>query len=355
VNNDILRWFREAIELVPDIAEYRDEVREFLEPLLRQCKSKSKSRFWIWLRQQLAKTEESAEFLQWMQERRTPAELPFKSEVEYTMSDDGSVALIKVGDDDNPAVWRVPAERLQWALDMFPVYLKKLPELQSPTADKLRRLQRKVRREMPFLTQNQRHRFAQEAEELERSIAAEYEQPPRYLLMKSIEGRDVAVHRLFLDAGDLDQVEAIDGDFLNFATTQVQVTVSSVPEDGVGVRKGDRPLSESFVASVPNLMIVNNADQQRKFEVAFQQVKKTPQGDVDESPLRVLPNADLGTRTQCEGKIADCGAFQPLSKEEKAGFGQQSQPGATQPATPKARSSVWGCEAEELVGRARRK
>ena len=72
----------------------------------------------------------------------------------------------------------------------------------------------------------------------------------------------------------------------------------------------------------PVSLITNNSDAQKDFEKSFLQVKTTPQGDIKTS-LRVQSNADLGKRTGVNGRVMDCGTFDPLTPEEKTDAGLQ--------------------------------
>lgn len=307
---DLTRWLNEAIDLCPIVV--RPEAEEYLRPLLKRCHSKTKARFWMWLRLQLARTEETAEYLTWMQESKCPLEVQSKSGFQYVVN--GATALIQVGDAD-PAIWRVPATRLEWALSMFPVSLKQLPPLESPEAARLRRLKRQATEQRPFLTSSQRDALAREIHDLEAVVRRAYAPVPRFMLTRSIGGEETAVHRLFLDAEDCDQVTAVDGDFLNFTTARVRVTHEVVGTDGFCVRKGDRPLTSTEEAEVPNLRIVNSQRHQAEFEAAFLQAKQTRDGDPD-TTLRIQPNGDLGTRSMCFGQIVDAGQYAPLSPDE---------------------------------------
>jgi len=95
-----------------------------------------------------------------------------------------------------------------------------------------------------------------------------------------------------MDAGELDQIEAVDGDLLNYGTATVRVEYTIAIKDGFGVRRGDRPVVETIDEVVPNLRVVNNPILQAKWEADFFQYKMTLQGDIDERPPRVYVNAD---------------------------------------------------------------
>lgn len=312
-------WLDEAIALGPD-ETIRSEARDFLQPLLKRCNSKSRKTFWQWLRLTLAKSLDTASLLSWMQESRL--RLPIeKAKDGFKYIVNGNVALIEITGGSDHVVWRIPVSRLEWALSLYPVRPKRLPDLESPEKAQIRRLKQKIKREMPFLTPAQRTGLERGIGELEVSHRRAYSPIPRFMLIKYQDGQELEVHRMYVGAGPHDQIDPVDGDFTNFATTRVRVTVESVADGGLAIRRGDRPLTESQEVTVQNLQIINNAEAQKDFEESFLQVKETPQGDIKTS-LAVRPNADLGARTGIEGGlVADCGSFDPLTREEKIDAG----------------------------------
>jgi hypothetical protein len=315
--HDQTLWLNEAVDLVPDIAQYRAEVREYLEPLLKRCRATSKHRFWMWLRQQLIKTEDSEYFLQWMQESRCPAEAdssqsdPQKG-FEHTVN--GDIALIAVGDEHHHAVWKIPVAHLEWALSLFPVTLKRLPQLELPQLKEIRRLRLKLQKS-PWFSAAVRQTFLDEIADLETEATRTFDPAPRYSLVKSIDGRQRAVHRLFLGVDDICEVQAINDDFLDFTSVPYRVTVTPVPMAGLAVGKYRRPPQVEIVEDVmiPNLQIVNSLKVQKDFEESHLQVKLTPYGDPQRT-LRVQPNASW--KTGVCGHIADCGPSAPITPEE---------------------------------------
>jgi hypothetical protein len=245
-----------------------------------------------------------------MRSRKRPT---VNSEPQYILN--GDVALIEVANEDEHAVWRVPVCSLEWALSLYPLTLRRLPDLESPEANEIRKLKRRAK-SLP----SQYAVFAQEIEELEAAEARAYTPVPRYRLVKYQDGEEIPVHRLFVNAGVGDEVDAVDGDFLNFTMTKIDVTVRLLPNPRA---KANPELVWSEEKIVQNLVIVNNPEAQRKFEDAVLQAKYTPQGDIKKT-LRVRPNADLGARTGVEGGlIADCGPFVPLTPGEQVEFGLQ--------------------------------
>jgi hypothetical protein len=124
------------------------------------------------------------------------------------------------------------------------------------------------------------------------------------------------VHRLFVNAGDDDEVGAINGDFLDYTTTKVKVTLEPVPDkDGIAGGRGE---SETRIVEVSNLQIVPMSEaKQADFEKSLLQYKITLQGDISETPLKVMVNWDLGKRTGVYGQIMDCGESAPLKRSEE--------------------------------------
>ncbi|HEY1659975.1 MAG TPA: hypothetical protein VGG14_16600 [Candidatus Sulfotelmatobacter sp.] len=300
-----VRWLDEALALPCDSVVTREEAADYLQPLLKRCNAKSKKTFWQWLRIQLARTEETARHLTWMQESRCPLETVRANDgFRYVIN--GDTALIEVGDSGDPCIWRVPVSRLSWALGLFPVYLKTLPAVESETTKQIRRLKRQFKHKMPYMTSDQRAEFVRELERLE-SMSTIDTSPPRYQLMKSIDGRETPVHRLYLDAGRDDHVEAVDGDFLNFTTTTVRVTVEAVAVQGIAVRKGDRPLNESFTSILPNLVIVNNDDSQQEFDRNMVQLRADLKQGVPnpDDPSPAKPTGRTPTTRQYDNKAAE--------------------------------------------------
>jgi hypothetical protein len=287
MQNDKQRWLGEIVALIPEESRY--EVNAFLSSKLPRCHAKSRKTFLTWVRLTLARNEELSGFLFFVQERHLPLEIvsPAKEGFKYTVN--GDVALIDVGSEERPAVWRVPASRLDWALGQYPVHVVELPPLEHPNLIRIRQLKRNYRQ---YRSPQERKLLLDSIQGLEDEIARDYPPVPRYELRKYVDGRDVPVHRLFMDAGELDQIEAVNGDLLNYGTATVRVEYTIAIKDGFGVRRGDRPVVETIDEVVPNLRVVNNPILQAKWEADFFQYKMTLQGDIDERPPRVYVNAD---------------------------------------------------------------
>ena len=318
------RWLDEALAQIPadltangDGTTHREIMDAYLRPMIKRCKATNRSRFWAWLRLQLSKTEETAFYLMWMRESKLQLEIE-KAEDGFRYVINGETALIEVTDGGDHVVWRVPVTKLEWALSMYPVSLKRLPDLEPPEKAQCRRLRLQLKKRLPFLTPEQRQVIENKIDQLRAMDQRAFAPVPRFMLLKYINGSQVAVHRLFVDAGPDDEVAAVDDDFTNFTTTTLVTTFEAKECPVVPY-----PAYQTETV-VQNLQITNNAEAQKKFEDAFLQTKQTQQGDIDESPLRVQPNADFGRRTGIEGGLtADCGRFIPLSEEEITAVGLQ--------------------------------
>jgi hypothetical protein len=224
----------------------------------------------------------------------------------------GDVALIEVANEDEHAVWRVPASALEWALSLFPITLRRLPDLESPEAYEIRKLKRRAK-SLP----SQFNVFAQEIEFLEEAEARAYPPVPRYRLVKYQDGEEIPVHRLFVNAGPADEVEAVNNNYLDFTTTKITITMSLLPAPKA---KGNPDLVWSEEKVIQNLRIVNNAKAQEDFENAVKQYRYDPSGNIL-TKWTVTPS-DLGARTGVEGgKIEDCGDHKPLTDRERVNAG----------------------------------
>ena len=198
----------------------------------------------------------------------------------------------------------------------------------------LRKVKRQLRTRQPFMTPKQRQRLDQDIKELEaiELRSRGYHPVPRYMLVKNADGREYFVHRLFLYAGPCDEVEAVDGDFTNYATVTYTKTEAPVATDGLGVARGDRPAKNGKAPSVwsdqvtvPNLRITNSGVVQRKFDKEMLQIKTTLQRDID-TRLRIQPNADLASQAMYFGEIVETGDFKPLSPREMVAHGLHREP-----------------------------
>lgn len=324
--NDKQLWLNQIIETIP--ATYQADFRKFVEARMKRNHSQSRKTFYQWVVLQIARDGDACDFLTWLSYDKLPVEVaPTKlDDFEYTISADGMVALIPVGDDTARGIWKIPANQLSWAREMMPVFLKQLPDLEPVELKRQREIRHQMRYLGRYMTQEYLLGLQKEVATLDAQVARLYQPIARYCLMKWTPKRDIPVHRLYVGVDDDTEVEAVDGDFLNFCPVRVQVILDPVADaDGIA---GGRGATETKIIEVANLRIVPmSADKQEKFEKGLYQYRyivnkngvETP--EVDEGSLKVRPNADLGRRTGVEGRIEDCGPFQPLTARETIDFG----------------------------------
>jgi hypothetical protein len=309
-------WLEEALALVP--AAYHPEyVRPYLESALKRCHSNSRKAFWQWLRLALAKSPESAAYLTDMQESRLPAEVAPKTfdDFKYTVSADGTTALIPVHDADVQMIWKIPIAQLGWARSIMPVFLKRLPDLEPPEVARQRQIRHQSHYLKAKLSYEQLQSLEKELNDLDEQVARLYKPIVRYCLLKWTPKQDIPVHRLFVGVDEDSEVEAINGDFLDFTNTKVRMILEPVADkDGIAGGRGE---TETRIVEIPNLQgVPRSEEQQAMFEKGMLQFKWTMQGDISQKPLRVLPNADLGKRTWNgdTGRIEDCGKHFPSAE-----------------------------------------
>lgn len=275
------KWLKQVLDLVDG---GRQEAEEYLRPLLKRCHAKSRKTFVTWVQMQLSRSGLTEDSLVLVSDLKLPPEeiAPHQREG-FRYAVNGSTALIEVVDGDDVAIWQVPASRLNWALSLHPIFLRRLPNLEPREIAELRRLQNQLKKRFRFSVEQQRAMESQIAE-LRSQAQRLFVPAPRFVLIKYRDGERVEVHRLFVDAGRWDEVEALDGNYLNFCDINVTVTTEPVVEKGLCVKKGDAiPQATTAVLSVPNLQIVHSDKSQRKFEATKLQYKLTKQGDINVS------------------------------------------------------------------------
>jgi len=306
------KWLREALKQIPECLHF--EVEPYLRGCIKRCHAKSRKTFWTWLRIQLSKNGYH-DYLLYVSELKLPPEIVEPHQREgFKYAINGDTALILVVDGPDHVVWQVPAAKLEWALNLYPVFLKRLPDLELPESAQCRRLQAQLKKRFPFMTPEQRQAVLCQIEELRAMELRSFAPIPRFTLMKYAGGEEFAVHRLFLDAGLKDVVESVDGNYTNFTTVTVSRTYAPADvTDGLGISNGNRPTIEIEEVTVPNLYIVHSDESQKDFEDAFLQVKKTPQGDIN-THLPIQPNATW--RAGCHGQVVDAGTFDPLTPDD---------------------------------------
>jgi hypothetical protein len=307
--NDRQLWLSEILALVP-FASARDDLRSYLTSLLPRCHAKTRHAFVQWSRLQIGRMPDECrdEYLDWIQERHLPLNItPANGRFRFEPAEHGETALVDVGSDENPAVLRIPQARLEWLQGLYPCTLRQLPVLEGYFAEKLRREKARLRRDRWMLVPKSR-------EMLERLIAGleELEQRerqrtpiPRYQLTKSIDGREVGVHRLFMNAGPNDEVGCRNDNYLDYGKVESRIVVKPAGYLSEDLAWKCGLQEEPRVELIDNLYIVKNADRQDRFEDSMLQTKQTLQGDVNESPLKVQPNVNAGWSVGVDGKIED--------------------------------------------------
>lgn len=338
-------WLEQALALIPqqpdapEEVRYRDQARAYLEPLMKRCRANSRPRWWQWLRIILAKDDEYVPLLDCMRESRVPPEPETPKPVVEGFKPpeiNGDVALILVETGDKHAIWRVPLDRLPWALEQYPVFLKELPPVEHPREEELRAMKRKLEKDRPFMIPAAVNALIKGIEEAELENARAYDPIPRYCLMKSVGGKDIPVHRLFMDvigydAGDETTIVPIDGDFLNFAGTKVRFTAEPITTDGHAMAKGDRPpTTYSQELWMPNLQLVPYGSDEagkKKFQKSILQVKLNAHGDIAER-LPIQPNVNEGSKAGCFGRAVNIGKSEPITAGERMVYG------GSDPSTP---------------------
>jgi len=345
---DLKKWYDQSLALVPEV--YREEVAEYLAPLVPHCRAKSRPRYWMWLRQQLAKDKEIAEFyFEYLRE----SDLPVEQDAPFLYEVNADVALIDLG----VCVWKLPLKDLTWAKSIWPVYVRELPPLESPELAEARSL--KARMKNCRLGFNERRLFEKAFDEVTALIAAGdiRKMPHRHGVFKKVDGVEISVARLYLRCDVNEDVEALDGDPTNFGNVPASTIAQPIYHDGVAILPGIadpmNPVRVTPNGAVPNLYIVQECSDnlryirtvpseepdvtvpQQEFEKKFLQVKVDSEGqmlhphaaDMDGELIlatsKTTPsNFDLCHNTGVEGgKIEDCGRFKPLSVNEAAELG----------------------------------
>jgi hypothetical protein len=316
------QWLQEALDQIPEGTH--DKVLAFLTKQLKRCHSKSKHRFWLWLRLTLAKVPESAELLTQIREPSDSRPKPF------SYVENGDTALIDLGS----CIWKLPLTALPWAESLWPVFARELPPLEPPEHKQLRDLKRRFRQQKWKMRPAMREQFQKTIAETEaRLLQAKATPATRYAVFKNIAGVETAIHRLYVNAAPDQDVAANDGDLTNYGFVKARKTVEPVYSEGVGLLPGneDPAIPTRLVSEVlrSNLYIVQSCDNphlneigksQAAFDERMLQMLTNDDGDTV-TKLPIQPNADLGKRTGVCGLVMDCGQFESLNDKERAESG----------------------------------
>jgi hypothetical protein len=330
-------WLAEFLCQISDPGN-REIVSAYLRKELRRCNSKSRERFRLWLRMTLARAPSlpvgiidgiDVDWNEPLHEDLQKPSLKLEREpFEYHIN--GAIALISLTNAaGDSVVWKIPADRLDWAKNIAPVYLNKLAPLEPSEAGELRRLKVKQKRTNIFKNMAEREASENEVARLTRVVERlkSSPTPQRYSIMKTVDGKEVQVHRLFLNAGLAEEVIANDGDFTNYTSLPVRTITTPTYCDGVRYEpdlKAPRQTTTdvdffSNLELVPHF-VVPIAKSQEKFEKSMLSIKFTPHGDIDDR-LPTLPNADLGRRTGVGGGfVNDCGKSASVTEKERQGI-----------------------------------
>lgn len=288
------KYLSELLDQISDVN--RVEVAEYLQKLLPRCHAKSRRTWWMWARIQLSKN--GFHVYLHISELKLPPETVKPHQREgFTYAINNGVALIDVANDTDHAVWRVPLDKLPWALSMYPVSLQRLPALEPVEAAQIRKLKWQLKTRRPFMTPKQLQILEEDIKSLTALEKRLYPPVPRYQLLKYLDGGVIPVHRIYLDAGRDDQIKTVDGNFLNFATASYTRVEQPIVQDGLVVAKRRQPGVWSDLVTLPNLYIANSPAEQKDFEDKFLQAKLITwdgvmTNEIDVGPLRVQPNAD---------------------------------------------------------------
>ncbi|MGB6776927.1 MAG: hypothetical protein WBE45_21345 [Terriglobales bacterium] len=230
----------------------------------------------------------------------------------------GDTLLISVG----PAVWKVPAKDSEFVKNVLPVFAKNLEDLEPPEAAEVRKLQKSLRANRWRLKPSDREAQERDIEDAKSRLerAKTREPIPRYGIYKTLSGRDVGVHRLYVRCGDDEKVSAFDGDLTNFCDVPIRYEVQR--NFGLTERQ-QKALAPIYAEStVRNLYIVSSGSNpaHERSQGDFERDGIVPSADPENARVPIQPNADLGTRTGTPYGVQDAGTYrQPIAAEIEEG------------------------------------
>ena len=216
-----------------------------------------------------------------------------------------SVAFVDLG----VRVWRLPVSALEWARNLWPVYAKQLPSVQT---QELKAIKRQFRQSRKGMTPALREQFSQSIGAMEKAIE---DSAPRFAVYKSMNGRDVPVHQLWLSAESGLEIGASDGDYTNYCDVRATVIISpKFDENEIALtpgvaQPGDASPRIEQVRTIPNLYLKNGSDNpspnrerlQTEWENGFMQVITNKRGEVVttlKAQAAVILNAKVDTNTE---------------------------------------------------------
>jgi hypothetical protein len=202
----------------------------------------------------------------------------------------GDTLLIKVAHPDGAVIWKIPAKDAEFVKNALPVFAKALPPLEPFEAAELRSLQNKRRRDRWRLKPAERETLEREIENAKAVLerAKSREPIPRYGIYKTIEGRDVGVHRLYLNAREDEQASAFDGDMTNFCAVPLRYKVQR--NFGLTEHQQKKLAPVYRETRVPNLFILSSESNPSHARMQSDFERNVILADDPEQAANVRPN-----------------------------------------------------------------
>jgi hypothetical protein len=243
-------------------------------------------------------------------------------ELQENITRNNGTLLIKVAHPDGAVIWKVPARDAEFVKNVLPVFAKRLPDLKLSETAELHQLQKSLRANHWKLKPTDREAHERKIEDAKSRLerAKSREPIPRYGIYKTLNGRDVGVHRLYLRCHDDEKVSAFDGDMTNYCDVPIRYEVQR--NFGLTERQ-QKALAPIYAEStVRNLYIVSSGDNpsHRRIQNDFERDNLVLSADPENVGRPVQPNADLGARTGTPHGVQDAGKYrQPTSQEIEDG------------------------------------
>jgi hypothetical protein len=238
-----------------------------------------------------------------------------------------NVLLINIEHPSGTVIWKIPAADVEFVKNVLPVFAKRLEDLELPEAAELRKLQKSLRVNRWRMTPASRGDLEKQIEDAKACLErAKNRTPiPRFGIYKTIDGRDVGVHRLYLGCDEDEQVSAFDGDLTNYCTVKARCRVrrnfgftekqveEEVPKK-IARQYEDRLLSNLYVVSSDR----NPSHERMQADFESKSPVISLNDHVENWKPPISPNADLGAHAMCWGKIQDAGKFKRVTAAEIA-------------------------------------
>jgi hypothetical protein len=234
----------------------------------------------------------------------------------------GDVLLIKVTHPDGHVIWKVPASAEEFVKSALPVFAKRLESVEPQEASELRELQRNLRLNRWRMRKPERESLESQIEDTRARLERGKRRTPlpRYGIFKTLAGRDVGVHRLYLRCRDEEVCSSFNGDMCDFTDVGVRYRVKrnfGLTSDQIAKNVPEKLAKQYEERVTCNLYIVsgdNNpskARSQSDYERDGILVLTDNENFVEGQHIPIQPNADLGKQAQCFGRLVDCGKFLP--------------------------------------------